>query len=41
VPVEEIERLSSMVKEVMEGVVQLKVPLIVDVSYGDTWAEAH
>ena len=41
VPVEEIERLSSMVKEVMEGAVQLKVPLIVDVSYGDTWAEAH
>ena len=30
-----------MVKEVMEGVVSLKVPLIADVSWGPTWAEAH
>jgi len=37
----EIETLSAMVKEVMEGIVELKVPLVVDVSYGNNWAEAH
>ena len=37
----EIERLSAMVKETMEGIVKLKVPLIVEVSYGSNWAEAH
>ena len=41
VPADEIERLSIMVKDVMENVVELKVPLIADVSYADTWAEAH
>ena len=41
VPVDEIDRLSAMVKAVMEGIVELSVPLIADVSYGDTWAEAH
>ena len=30
-----------MVREVMEGVVELKVPLIADVSSAPTWAEAH
>lgn len=30
-----------MVSEVMSGVVKLKVPLIVDVSSGANWAEAH
>ena len=41
VPTHEIDRLSAMVKEVMENVVELQVPLIADVSYGKTWAEAH
>ena len=41
VPAGEVERLAAMVKEVMEGVVSLKVPLIADVSWGPTWAEAH
>ncbi|MBQ9042918.1 MAG: DNA polymerase I [Eggerthellaceae bacterium] len=41
VPAGEIERLSAMVKEVMEGAAELSVPLIADVSYGPTWAEAH
>ena len=27
--------------EVMEGAAELQVPLIADVSYGPTWAEAH
>lgn len=37
----EVEALSAMVREVMEGVVELKVPLIADVSNALTWAEAH
>ena len=41
VPADEIERLSAMVKDVMENAAELKVPLIADVSYGPTWAEAH
>ena len=41
VPVSEIELLSAMVKDVMENAASLSVPLIVDVSWGDTWAEAH
>jgi len=28
------------VRETMEGVATLRVPLIADVSYGPTWAEA-
>ena len=40
VPEDEIEALSQLVKETMEGVVQLRVPLISEVSYGATWAEA-
>ena len=41
VPQAEVERLGAMVKDVMQNVVQLKVPLLVDVSSGSTWAEAH
>ena len=41
VPRSEVEALSAMVREVMEGVVELKVPLIADVSNAPTWAEAH
>lgn len=41
VPLAEVERLSAMVKEVMEGVVELSVPLIADVGFGPSWAEAH
>ena len=40
-PPDEVERLSAMVSEVMEGVVELKVPLLVDVTAGKDWAEAH
>ena len=40
VPEAEIEMLSALVRETMEGVAQLRVPLIADVSYGPTWAEA-
>lgn len=40
-PEDEVERLFEMVKEVMEGIVGLRVPLEVDVSAGSTWAQAH
>ncbi|MDO4290451.1 MAG: DNA polymerase I [Eggerthellaceae bacterium] len=41
VPEGEVERLSAMVRDVMENVVELNVPLVVDASWGPTWAEAH
>ena len=40
-PAEEVERLSEMVASVMDSVVELKVPLIAEVSTGANWAEAH
>lgn len=36
-PDEELEQLSQVVKEVMESVVTLKVPLIVDIGIGKNW----
>ena len=41
VPADEVERLAAMVREVMESVAELRVPLTVDVSWGANWAEAH
>lgn len=41
VPREEIDDVSALLKKVMENVVNLKVPLIVEVSFGDNWAMAH
>ncbi len=40
VPETEVEALSALVRETMEGVVQLRVPLVADVSVGANWAEA-
>ena len=39
-PLAEVERVSALAKEVMEGVVELKVPLVVDVGVGASWGEA-
>ncbi len=39
-PPEEIEILSELVKDVMENVVELSVPLTVESSYGDNWHDA-
>lgn len=39
VPDEEIEELSVLVKECMQGVFKLKVPLIVDITLGKNWKE--
>ena len=41
VPPEEIEPVSEMVKEIMEHVWDLKVPLKVNLQTGKNWAEAH
>ncbi len=38
---EEKDIVARIVKEKMEGIYPLKVPLIVDMNYGKNWAEAH
>ena len=40
VPEAEVETVSTLVRETMEGVVTLSVPLVAEVSYGANWAEA-
>lgn len=39
-PIDEVERLTAMVQDVMEHVVELRVPLIAEASTGITWADA-
>lgn len=39
-PIDEVERLTAMVRDVMEHVVDLRVPLIAEASIGITWADA-
>jgi DNA polymerase I len=41
VPLDELDEVSRLVRGVMEGIWKLKVPLQVNVSAGDNWAEAH
>ena len=41
VPKDQVEGVSVLLKDVMEHVVELKVPLVVDVEHGSNWAEAH
>ena len=41
VPPHELDALTRLAKEVMEGVWDLKAPLAVNVAAGDNWAEAH
>ena len=41
VPCEEIERLAALVREEMESVERLSVPLKVDVKVGDNWADCE
>ena len=40
VPKEELEEVKDLVKEKMENVIDLKVPLEVDINIGDTWYDA-
>lgn len=41
VPMKELEKVKALVKEEMEGVVKLYIPLKVDIGVGKNWAEAH
>ncbi len=41
VPEDRVEEASSRIREAMQGVMNLRVPLIVDVGVGASWAEAH
>jgi DNA polymerase I len=40
VPLDERERVEPLVREVMESVCKLAVPLVVDLGFGPTWADA-
>ena len=40
VPKNEVEIVSKMIKDVMENIYHLSVPLKVDIEYGNTWYEA-
>jgi DNA polymerase-1 len=41
VPEDEIQAVKQLVKEEMEGVMKLYIPLKVDIGIGKNWAEAH
>jgi len=36
-----VDRLSAMLREIMEGALTLSVPLVTDVGVGSSWREAH
>ncbi|MGQ0824366.1 MAG: DNA polymerase I [Actinomycetota bacterium] len=40
VPLSEREAVESIVRDVMEHVTELRVPLVVDIGFGPTWADA-
>ncbi len=40
-PEDEVERACAIIRERMENVVELRVPLVVDVGFGPSWAAAH
>ncbi len=41
VPEDELDTVTSLVKETMEGAMELKVPLVVDIGTGKNWLTAH
>src|SRR6185436_17077131 len=41
VPVEAVAEAEARVRDAMESVFPLDVPLVVDVGHGPTWADAH
>ena len=40
-PEQEIERLRDLVTSEMEGVLEMSVPLKVDIGWGGNWSEVH
>jgi DNA polymerase-1 len=40
-PPEEKVGLEALVRESMEQVIKLDVPLVVDAGWGDSWGDAH
>ena len=38
---EEVDRLQQIVREEMENVIELSIPLTVECNYGNNWLEAH
>ena len=41
VPKEEVETVKSLVKDIMESVVEFDIPLIAEAGTAHSWAEAH
>ena len=41
VPDEEVDAVSAIVRDVMENLVPLRVPLVVDIGVGASWEAAH
>ncbi|MDY6967747.1 MAG: DNA polymerase I [Spirochaetota bacterium] len=41
VPVSEKSEIETMVKNEMEGAIDLSIPIVVDIGWGKTWADAH
>jgi len=41
VPEDELERMAALVRQEMEGVYAMRVPLKVDVGWGESWRDAH
>jgi len=40
VPIAEREQVEPLVREVMAGAAELRVPLVVDIGFGPNWAMA-
>jgi DNA polymerase I len=40
VPLDERETVEALVRDVMESVIELRVPLVVDLGFGTNWASA-
>jgi DNA polymerase I - 3''-5'' exonuclease and polymerase domains len=41
VPIDEEQELCELVKDTMENVMLLEVPLLVEIGRGNNWLEAH
>ncbi|MDZ7331713.1 MAG: DNA polymerase I [candidate division KSB1 bacterium] len=41
VPIDEVDQMKSLVREEMEGAIELSVPIKVDIGVGKNWLEAH